>query len=153
NDPRTGRPAPPRFLGDSARSPRPDRDRLDELADWITGPDTLFARTQANRIWYHLMGRGIVEPVDDFRASNPPSNPALLDALSRELVEHRFDLRHLIRVIMASRTYGLSSRPNATNAVDVQNFSRALVRRLDAEQLLDSQNRVAGVPSKFNGYP
>jgi hypothetical protein len=153
NDPRTGRPAAPRFLGDAARSPRTDRDRLEELADWITGPDTRFARTQANRIWYHLMGRGIVEPVDDFRASNPPSNPALLDALSRELVEHRFDLRHLIRVIMTSQTYGFSSRPNATNVDDVQNFSRALVRRLDAEQLLDSQNRVAGVPSKFNGYP
>jgi hypothetical protein len=153
NDPRTGRPAPPRFLGEAGSTPGEKRDRLEDLADWITGPNTLFARTQANRIWYHLMGRGLVEPVDDFRASNPPSNPALLDALSRELVERRFDLRHLIRLITASQTYRLSSQPNETNRDDLQNFSRALVRRLDAEQLLDSQNRVAGVPSKFNGYP
>ena len=129
-------------------------DDLEALADWLTSPaNTLFARVQANRIWFYLMGRGLVDPPDDFRATNPASHPALLDALAEDLVKHRFDARHLIRLIMNSRTYQLSSEPNETNESDEMNFSHALVRRLGAEQLLDCQSEVAGVPLKFAGYP
>jgi hypothetical protein len=153
NDPRTGQPVPPRFLGD-ASSPPSDADRLEALAEWVAHPENpFFARSLANRVWFHLMGRGIVEPADDFRATNPPSHPELLDALARDLAEGGFDLRRLIRRIMASRTYQLSSVPNATNAGDEENFSRALVRRLGAEQLLDGASQVTGAEVSFNGYP
>jgi hypothetical protein len=124
------------------------------MADWLTSPDNpLFARSQVNRIWYHLMGRGIVDPIDDFRLTNPPSHPELLDALTRDWVASGFDMRHLIRVIMNSRTYQVSSVPNDTNPGDLANYSHALVRRLTAEQLLDAQCQVAGVSPRFNGYP
>lgn len=160
-NPKTGKAAKSRFLGTRAaitnhESQTTDRDnaRLTALAVWLTSPgNPLFARSQANRIWYHLMGRGIVDPIDDFRPTNPPSIPSLLDALADDLVKHNFDMRHMIRVIMNSRTYQLSSLPNDTNHDDEMNFSHALVRRLTAEQLLDAQNQVAGVPSHFNGYP
>jgi hypothetical protein len=152
-DPRAGRPAAPRFLG-SAAAPVSDADRLEALAAWLTSPqNALFARAQANRIWFHLMGRGIVEPNDDFRPTNPPSHPALLDALAADLVAGGFDLRHLIRRIMGSRTYQLSSIPSDENAGDSVNFSHVIARRLTAEQILDCQSQVAGVPARFNGYP
>ena len=99
------------------------------------------------------MGRGIVDPIDDFRATNPPAHPALLDALAADFVAHKFDLRYLIRLIMNSRAYQLSATPNESNRDDDLNFSRAYVRRLSAEQLLDCQSEVIGVPVKFNGYP
>ena len=129
-------------------------DWLEALAAWMSRPENpLFARAQVNRVWYHLLGRGIVEPNDDFRATNPPSNPALLDALARDFIDHRFDLRHVVRAIMSSRTYQLASIPNDTNQDDEANFSHALVRRLSAEQLLDAQNQALDVGSRFNGYP
>jgi hypothetical protein len=132
----------------------PDRGELNALAAWLTSPDNpLFARAQVNRIWFHLMGRGIVDPIDDFRATNPASHPALLDALAADFVKHNFDLRYIVRLIMNSRAYQLSALPNDTNRDDDMNFSRAYVRRLTAEQLLDCQSEVAGVPVKFNGYP
>jgi hypothetical protein len=153
-NPRTGEVMPPRFLGAAMPSLGPSSDRLQALADWVARPDNpLFARTQVNRIWYHLMGRGIVEPIDDFRASNPPANAPLLDALTRDFVAHRFDLRSLVRTIMNSRTYQLAAAPNETNRDDEANFSRALVRPLQAEQLLDALAQVTGVPVKFTGYP
>jgi hypothetical protein len=99
------------------------------------------------------MGRGLVEPVDDFRSSNPPSHPALLDALARELPGHAFDLRHLIRVIMNSRAYQLDSQPNDSNAGDEINYSHNIPRRLTAEQLIDSQSLAAGAPLKLKGEP
>ncbi len=144
----------PHFLGvDTPDFPR-GADRVQALADWVARPDNpFFARTQANRIWYHLMGRGIVEPNDDFRASNPPSNGPLLDALTKDFIEHRFDLRHLVRTIMNSRTYQLSSVPNDTNRDDEANFSHALNRPLQAEQLLDAIAQVTEAPLQFNGYP
>jgi hypothetical protein len=152
-NPRTGATAPPRFLG-TAKPIERDNDRLEALADWIADPhNPFFARVQANRIWYHLMGRGIVDPIDDFRSTNPPANEPLLDALTSELVDHHFDLRHLVRTIMRSRTYQLSAEPNDTNRDDEANFSHALVRPLQAEQLLDCLAQVTGVPVKFNGYP
>src|SRR4029434_5323360 len=132
----------------------PAPDELELLASWLTSPtNTLFARVQVNRIWTHLMGRGLVDPPDDFRATNPASHPKLLDALAKDFVTHKFDLRYLIRLIMNSRTYQLSSVPNETNRDDELNFSHALVRRLTAEHILYCQYEVTGVPSAFAGYP
>ncbi len=154
-NPRLGKPAQPRFLGSiPPKSADEEDDHLNALAGWLTsGDNPFFARAQANRIWYHLMGRGIVDPIDDFRATNPASHPELLEALTREFVKNRFDLRHLIRVIMNSRTYQLSSEPNATNERDEINFSHPWPRRLTAEQVIDCESQVTGSPVKFNGYP
>jgi len=153
-NPRTGRDARPRFLGVAQAGLPTGPDPLEALADWLTGPNNpLFARVQANRIWFHLMGRGLIDPPDDFRATNPASHPALLDALARDLVKHRFDLRHLIRRIMTSRAYQLSSEPNDTNRGDEINYSHVLARRLGAEALLDCQSQVLGVSLRFAGYP
>jgi hypothetical protein len=149
---RTNQPAPPKLLG--ADAPAAGDDPLAEVADWVVSPgNPLFARVQANRIWYQLLGRGLVEPVDDFRATNPPSHPELLDALAEDLVASGFDLKHLIRTIANSRTYQLSSIPNDTNADDQTNYSRAIVRRLPAEQLLDAIHHVAGVRGQFKNHP
>ena len=146
---KTRLPATPRFLG--ATPSEPVEDPLNALAQWMTAPtNTLFARAQANRIWAQLLGKGLVDPVDDFRATNPGSNPSLLDALARDLVDSGFDQRHLIRRIVASRTYQLSSVPNPTNAADDSNFSHALVRRLSAEQILDAVSQVVGVTPEFH---
>jgi hypothetical protein len=156
-NPRTGKPATPRLLGGStiAQLELPKgRDELDALADWLASPNNpWFARMQANRIWFHLMGRGLVDPIDDMRASNPPSHPALLDELALELSSHGFDLRHLIRVIMTSRTYQLDSEPNDSNGDDQTNYSHNILRRLSAEQLLDSQSLATGAPLKLENQP
>jgi hypothetical protein len=153
--PRTGEMMSPRVLGEPASpSAASGADRLDLLADWVARPDNpFFARAQANRIWYHLMHRGLVEPIDDFRASNPPANASLLDALAQDLSSHGFDLRHLVRAIMTSTTYQLSAVPNETNRDDESNCSHAVVRPLAAEPLLDAISQVTGVPARFNGYP
>lgn len=141
-------------LGTDMPESTPDGDRRAVLAKWMTASDNpWFARNMANRIWAHFFGRGIVEPVDDVRATNPPSNPALLDALTQHLVNYQFDAKSLIRFVTASRTYQLSSKPNETNENDAQNFSRALFRRLPAESLLDAVCDVTGVPEKFAGAP
>ena len=113
----------------------------------------MFARMQVNRVWFHLMGRGLVDPVDDFRASNPPSHPELLDALAKDFAGHAYDLRWLIRTIMGSRTYQLSSEPNATNGTDETNHSRGIVRRLGAEQLVDSIAKALGAVLDIEDYP
>lgn len=150
---RTGQAAKPRFLG-SAQAIAPYVDELDALAAWITDPkNPFFARAQVNRIWFHMMGRGLVDPLDDFRATNPASHPALLEELTREFVKSKFDLRHIIRLIANSRAYQLSSDPNDTNGSDDINYSHNVVRRLTAEQLLDAQSQLAGAPVKFDGYP
>jgi hypothetical protein len=162
-NPRTGQPARPRFLGQPsvtatntpANQPSPPLDDpLTALAQWLTSPEnSWFARVQANRIWRHLLGRGLVEPPDDFRATNPASHPELLEALADDLVRHDFDLRHLIRRIMAARTYQLAGEVDETNAGDVSNYSHAWPRRLEAEQLLDAQSQVTGTALSFAGYP
>jgi hypothetical protein len=150
--PRTEATVRPRLPG--GREIDGEGDRLQALADWVARPDNpFFARAQVNRVWYHLMGRGLVDPNDDFRASNPPVNGPLLDALTDDFVAHRFDLRHLVRTVLNSRTYQLSAVPNETNREDETNFSHALVRGLQAEQLLDGLSRVTGAPVRFNGYP
>ncbi|MFL5341894.1 MAG: DUF1549 and DUF1553 domain-containing protein [Gemmataceae bacterium] len=151
--PRTGAAVSPKFLADDVKL-ADDADRLVELADWIARPDNpFFARTQANRIWSHLMGRGLVDPIDDFRASNPPSHPALLDELAREFARSHFDLRALVRTIMASRTYQLGPEPTDSNRDEDGNYARAMVRRLDAEVLLDAVAQVLEMPVKFEGKP
>ncbi len=130
-------------------------DRRELLADWITSPNNpYFARTLVNRMWRNFMGRGLVEPVDDFRATNPPTNAPLLDALAKDFVEHGYDLHHLIRLITSSATYQLSSIPIERNKRDKMAFSRYYTRRLTAEQMLDSIVLSTGVPEKFSSqYP
>ena len=120
----------------------------------MTSPkNPFFARNIVNRAWAHFLGRGIVEPVDDMRLTNPPTNPELLDALAAKFVESGFDVQQLIRTITASRTYQRSAHPNLTNERDEQNYSRALLKRLDAEVLFDAVCQATGVPEKFSGVP
>jgi hypothetical protein len=117
-------------------------------------PDNpFFARALVNRIWAQFMGRGIVDPVDDFRVSNPASNSALLDWLAADFVSHHYDLKHLMRTIMQSRVYQLSSIPNPDNVRDTKNYSRSYRRRLSAEVMLDAVSDLTGVPEKFDGLP
>lgn len=154
NDPRTRKPAAPRFLSPEATPLPAGTDRLLALAEWLTRPDNrLFVDTQVNRVWYHLIGQGIVDPIDDFRGTNPPSNPRLLAALADEFVRHQFDLRRLIRTIMNSHTYQASSVPNATNGDDATGFSHAREQRLSAEALVDAYSRVTESALSFSGYP
>ncbi len=106
-----------------------------------------------NRVWADLMGRGIVDPVDDLRATNPPSNGPLLDALADDFRKHGYDLKNLIRTIMTSTVYGLSSEPNDRNVADTRNYSRHYRQRLRAEVLLDAVSDVTGVPETFAAVP
>lgn len=152
-NPRNNHDAEPRFLG-LARPLPENKDRLPALAAWLTSPkNPLFAKVQVNRIWFHLMGRGIVDPIDDFRTTNLPTHPELLDALTAEFIKSGFDLKHIIRVIMSSRAYQASALPNDSNADDTINYSHASVRRLEAEEMLDALSQVTGAPLRFNGYP
>ncbi|HUY88685.1 MAG TPA: DUF1549 domain-containing protein [Pirellulales bacterium] len=153
-DPRTSETMTPCFLGEPTPALPADRDRLEELAAWITQPDNpFFAQAQANRIWQHLFGRGIVDPIDDFRSTNPPANAPLLAALADDFAASGFHLKHLVRAIMNSRTYQLSAVPNSTNQDDETNFSHALVRRLSAEQLFDALSQAIGAAPHFEGFP
>lgn len=131
-----------------------DQDPRVAFAAWMTGPENpFFARTLVNRYWKHFFGRGIVEPEDDMRVTNPPSNPALLDALEADFKQSRFNLKTLVRTICLSTTYQLDSVPNEYNADDRQNFSRYYARRLQAEVLLDSIDQVTKAPTKFANLP
>ena len=149
---RTGEPAKPHFLGGDAPKITKDRDELLALADWLPH-SPMFARAQVNRVWFHLLGRGLVDPVDDFRASNPPSHPELLDALAKDFATHGYDLRWLIRTITASRIYQLAAEPNATNADDDADNSHAFVHRLTAEQMLDSISAALAAPLPLEDVP
>lgn len=153
-NPTTGDVAKPKFLGGEELTADAAQDRLSSLANWLTSAENeLFAKSQANFIWYHLMGQGLVVPIDDFRLTNPPSNPPLLDSLAADFVASGFDLRYLVRVIMNSRTYQLSSEPNDTNVHDHTGYSRAPVKRLPAEVILDMQSDLLDAPAGFAGYP
>jgi WD40 repeat protein len=124
------------------------------LADWLTATNNaFFAQAAVNRVWAGFFGRGLVDPVDDFRVSNPCVNPPLLEALAADFAAHGYDLRQLIRTVTASALYQLGGEPNATNLGDTKNFSRAYRRRLRAEVLLDAITDLTGVPEKFNGLP
>ena len=152
--PRTGDSVFSYPLGTAMPKANPIGDRRLVLAAWMTdAKNPFFARNAANRVWAMLLGRGLVEPVDDVRATNPPSNPELLDGLAAFLVEKKYDLRALVRVICASRTYQTSSAPNATNEKDELNFSRALFKRPDAEVLLDMLAQVTGFTERYPGMP
>lgn len=147
------RPVPATVLGGEAPI-APGADPRIAFAKWLTSPENdLFSNNLANRIWAHFMGRGLVEPLDDMRISNPPTNKPLLDELSRILVQSKFNLRALAREICTSRVYQLSSRPNETNALDDRQFSRARLRRLRADVLLDSIVLVTNTERGFSGFP
>ena len=149
-----GRVMKPKFLGGAEPEIGKDDNRREVLARWLASPQNpYFARNMANIIWSHFLGKGIIEPVDDIRVSNPPSNPELLDALAAKLTGYNYDFKKLIRDICNSRTYQLSTRANATNALDDRNFSRATIRRLRAEVLLDCINEVTESQDKFQGLP
>lgn len=152
--PRTKKRVNPKFLDGGTVADEQDADIRNSLVDWMSSPkNPFFAKAIVNRMWKQYMGRGLVEEVDDFRVTNPPSHPALLDALAADLVAHRFDLRHLIRTVLNSRAYQLSAEPNDSNRSDTLNYSRFGIRRLSAEVLLDVMSQVTGVPEKFAGYP
>jgi hypothetical protein len=152
--PIAGRVVRPTFLGGASPEMKPDEDSRKTLAEWLPSPENLdFARNVANIVWAHFSGRGIVEPVDDFRVSNPPSNPELLDAMARRLVEVGYDIRPLIRDILRSRTYQLSTRRNDSNRWDERNFSHQKVRRMRAEILLDCISQVTETADRFPGLP
>jgi hypothetical protein len=152
--PRTGQAILAHPLGVAAPAELPLGDRRPALAHWLAAKDNpWFARSLANRLWAHFVGRGLIEPVDDMRATNPPSNPRLLDALAKYLADHDFDQRALMRVIVDSQVYQTSSHPNATNALDELNASRALLKRIDAEVLLDAVCQATGSAEKFPGAP
>jgi hypothetical protein len=152
--PRTGKVMAPKFMGGKVADVPPGKDRRQVLATWLTGPSNpFFAKSVVNRIWYYLNGRGIVDPVDDFRDSNPSANDDLLDALAKDFVAHKFDVKYLIRTIMNSRTYQLSAESNDFNKDDIKYFSHAVTKRHSAEQLLDAICYVTDVPEKFAGFP
>jgi hypothetical protein len=153
-NPRTGQLQPPRFLGGEEPKLAPGVDRREAYAVWLTSSkNPFFARSLVNRLWSYFFHRGIIEPVDDLRSTNPPINPALLEALTADFVAHRFDVRHLLRRIVTSETYQRSSIPNVSNRHDEQNFSHAIPRRIPAEALLDSLIQATGVPENFGGAP
>jgi hypothetical protein len=152
--PKTGEPLTPRPLGASAATPGDGADRRIELARWMTSDDTpQFARTIVNRIWKHLLGRGLVEPVDDLRPTNPATHPALLEALAQDFVAHGHELRRLIRTIASTRTYQLASRTRGLNRLDDRFYSHAYLKELPAAVFLDAVAQVTGVPDSFPGYP
>lgn len=151
--PMTGENMKPKFLGGE----EPDvagKDRRAVLAEWLTGGDNpYFAPSIANRVWKHFTGVGLVDEVDDVRASNPPSNPELYQRLGEKLVEYDFDFRQLVRDICGSQAYQRSSQALPENESDSRNYSHAVVRRLPAESLLDCISQVTGSPDKFRGLP
>ena len=145
----------PKALDGPVLASHGDVDRREQLADWITSPQNpFFAKALVNRMWRTFMGRGMVEPVDDFRVTNPPTNAPLLDALAKDFVEHGYDLHQLIRRITASRAYQLSAKPNEANRDDKMAYSRHYSRRLTAEQMLDSISQATGVTEQYTSlYP
>ena len=152
--PRTGEKVVPKFLGAEAPEIPPETDRRVAFARWVTAADNpFFAQSAVNRIWFHLFGRGIVEPVDDFRSSNPPSHPELLKCLAEEFVSHGFDRKHIIRLILKSRIYQQDFEPTLTSTEDGRYFSFRRPRMLQAEQLLDAISEATAVPESFPGFP
>jgi Protein of unknown function (DUF1553)/Protein of unknown function (DUF1549) len=152
--PRSGQVLPPTPLDGRPMPAHSQEDRREYLARWLTAPDNaLFARAICNRVWANFFGRGIVNPMDDLRATNPASNDELFDAVSRDFVANGFDVKRLMRGIMLSAAYQRASDPNDTNAQDDRYYSRYLVRRLPAEVILDAVSQITGVPEEFDGYP
>lgn len=148
-----GRVMPPKFLGDEAPDTK-GKDRRVLLAEWLASPrNPFFATSFVNRVWAHFFGLGIVDPVDDFRVSNPATNPELLDALAKNFTQSNYDLRKLVREICNSRAYQRSTQRNESNQSDEKNFAHASLRRIQAESLLDTISTVTDTKDKFNGLP
>lgn len=152
--PRTGAVVPPTALDAGPATIGPDEDRRIAFANWLTAPDNRwFALNSVNRLWYHIFGRGLIDPVDDVRDSNPPSHPELMDELSREFVASGFDRKHVLRIITKSNVYQLDYHPTATNADDHRYFSHAEIRLRPAEALLDAISQVTEVAERFPDSP
>ncbi len=152
--PLTGDVLPPRPLTGETQEIGPQQDRRQALARWMTAPDNpFFATVQVNRVWADLMGRGIVHPVDDIRATNPPVNGPLLDALAKYFREQNYDLKKLLKLITTSHVYALSSIPNDTNVADTLNYSRHYRSRLRAETVFDAVADITGQPHRFAAMP
>ena len=152
--PRMGRPLPPTPLDGEELALDAKDDRKLHLAEWLTSEDNpYFARNVVSRVWANFFARGLVVPADDLRATNPSSNEKLFDALVEDLVAGGYDVKHLIRRIMNSGTYQLSSTPNASNQRDDRYYSKYQVKRLPAEVILDAMSSITGQDSKFKGYP
>ncbi len=153
-NPRSGRVQPPRFLGGDEPKLEAGVDRREAYATWLTGvKNPFFARGIVNRYWSYFFHRGIIDPVDDIRSTNPPINPALLDSLTEDFVKSGFDTRHLMRRIVTSQTYQRTGVPNASNKTDDQNFSHAIPRRVPAEALLDSLVQATAISEGLpNGF-
>lgn len=144
---------PTPLLGKALEIPVDQDPRL-ALAQWMTGPDNpFFAKVMVNRVWADLMGRGIVEPIDDMRATNPPSNAKLLDALADDFRKSGYDIKKLVRTIASSYVYSLSSQPRPESVGDSRNYSRHFRQRLRAEVLLDAISDITGVPEQFDAMP
>jgi hypothetical protein len=151
---RTGQAAPLKPLDGKPIEVPPGDDPRQKLADWMADPaNPFFAKAIANRYWAHFFGRGIVDPMDDMRLTNPPSNPELLDALAADFVAHRYSLKHLARTICNSRTYQLSAVPNDSNRQDKHSYARYYPKRMSAEVLFDAVSQVIGTPANFDGLP
>jgi len=151
--PRLNKPLPPTPLDGHAMALDSTENRREHLADWLTSSQNdSFARTIVNRVWANFMGRGLADPVDDIRSTNPPSNEPLMAALVKDFVDHGYDLRYLAKVILTSATYQRSWRTNPSNANDDRYFSHYLAKRLSAEVILDAVSAVTRVPTEFPGY-
>ncbi len=151
-DPRTGKTPEPKYPDGAAAKFSPEEDPRHALVDWMTKPENpFFAKALVNRLWGHFLGRGLYHEVDDMRDSNPPSNPELLDALAKDFLKHKFDVKHVIRTIVNSRVYQLSSEPTDANKMDRQNFARYYGRRMFAEVFFDAVNRATGTKANFSG--
>ena len=154
NHPVHKKPMTPKFLGDDTPKIPKGSDRREILAEWLASPkNPFFARNLANLVWAHFFGQGIIEPVDDVRISNPPSNPELLDELSAKFTEYNYDFKKLIRDVCNSRIYQLSTKTNASNESDTRNFARSHLRRLRAEVMLDVISQTTETKNKFQGLP
>jgi len=154
NHPRLLRPLPPTPLDGTPMALDSTDDRRRHFADWLTSPkNPYFARNLVNRVWANFMGRGLVDPVDDVREANASSNEELFSAVVQDFIDHKFDVKHLIRTIMNSGAYQLSSEANATNQYDGVFYSKYVVKRLPGEVILDAMSQVTGVPSTFPDYP
>ena len=148
-----GNIAPPTYLGEKEPTPK-TADMVEGLANWTTGPNNpFFARAAVNRLWSYYFGKGIINPVDDMRATTPESVPGLIDALAQEFIANKYDVKHLIRLILNSRTYQLASLPNPSNALDDTFFSRAMPRPMPPQVLLDVINQASGMKEQFSNFP
>ncbi|HYI95723.1 MAG TPA: DUF1549 domain-containing protein [Bryobacteraceae bacterium] len=154
NHPRLLRPMQPTPLDGDSMSLDVQSDRRAHFAKWLTSPNNeMFARNIVNRVWGNIMGKGLSDPIDDVRATNPASNEELFAAATKDFVDNKFDVKRLIRVIMNSAAYQRSADANTTNSDDNRYYSKYVIRRLPAEVLLDATSQVLGVPTAFSGFP